>query len=100
VWNHTPEWEYFDTHLNEPVKSVISTTMWIEVLIDGILERVFLKGQGRQKVLEPFWVTTNLLANGMIPSEGYYKIDEEIDRVCREEDAKRRANLHVNKTTE
>lgn len=95
VWQHTPEWEYFDLGKNAVMKGCFGSIMHVEVLVeeDLYVYKTDAKGRQRKYKTKPYWKRFALFDEGIVPKELFDNIDSIIDNICREEDAKRRVSI-------
>jgi hypothetical protein len=93
VWKNTPDWEFYDMELRRLVLGSGYSHIRMEVLIppDPEVDFVSVDGVARKEPCAPVWTDLELLEEGLLPEGVYDAIDEHIDRLCRQEDAIRRA---------
>lgn len=90
---NTPEWEYFDLHLNRPHVGWEGWQMNFEILAEPEGEAWDSKPGGgmRKRRNIPYWTTLNLEHEHALFSQAVHDaIEAEMDRLCREEDGRRR----------
>jgi hypothetical protein len=93
VWGNTPDWEYYDLELGRLVLGNGYSHIRMEVFIPPApaVEFVSVDGVARKEPCSPVWTHLELLEEGLLPEGVYDAIDEHINRLCRQEDAIRRA---------
>lgn len=106
-YTYTPEWEYFDTHLQQPYIGWESWRLGIslytqpeeededemEDIADAEEDTMVSDGTAYLEDDDPHppaWVRTDLVREGVLPRRVHDKFEELIDQKCRAEDKERR----------
>jgi hypothetical protein len=85
-YQHTPRWEYFDLHKNEPFTSWESSSYRVEMQAEPVKD---WDGEGNAIPGTPYWASLeDITENDVLPNDFWETV---IDAKCKVEDAERRA---------
>ena len=88
VYQHTPDWEYFDLLKNAPYKGWDSSSYRIEMQAVPVED---WDGDGGPILGTPYWVSLeDITQNDVLPNEVWEAVMDAIDAKCKVEDAERR----------
>jgi hypothetical protein len=89
VYQHTPDWEYFDLLKNAPYKGWDSSSYRIEMQAVPVED---WDGDGEPIPGTPYWVSLeDITDNDVLPQAFWEAVIDAIDAKCKVEDAERRA---------
>jgi len=89
LYQHTPDWEYFDLHKNAPYTGWDSSSYRIEMQAVPVED---WDGEGKPIPGTPYWVSLeDITQNDVLPNEVWEAVIDAIDAKCKVEDIERRA---------
>jgi hypothetical protein len=88
VYQHTPRWEYFDLHKNEPHTGWEGSSYRVEMQAEPIEA---WDGDDNPILGTPYWVSLeDITENDVLPNNFWEAVIDAIDAKCKVEDAERR----------